>query len=366
MRTLQAAQRVLWSNNNHRKNDAMNQSISEAEHFPRRVFIIGCPRSGSTWFSLLLSQHPEIAVFQHAKFMQFLRSLYAWWQIKDNGWGKLIVSTNENDGELLDEKSEEPLRYRGILSEQECLSLCKKAADQVFQAVAIQKSRTKVVVDKTPESSHISEFIHKVYPDAYFLHIIRGPRSVVNSLRHGGKSWAKGEFPTKTIDAAEYWNNQVAIGQKIMERSPNYMQVRYEDLKQTGLEELQKVYRFLGLESADELCAHAFEACRMDRLQKDRDMPEGFFRRGELASWREELSSRDVKMVEFITAETMKSLGYEPTMSPYRRPPFRLRFHRRGIRFLDWLDPNLRRMLNLVYRTLIGRYPHLIPEFTVY
>lgn len=366
MRPLQAAQRVLWSNNNHRKTDAMNDSTSEDIDVSRRVFIIGCPRSGSTWFSLLLSQHPEVAVFQHAKFMQYLRSLYAWWQIKDMGWGKLIVSTNENDGELLDDKSEEPLRYSMILSEQESLSICKKAADQVFQAVAIQKSRTKVVVDKTPESSHISEFIHKVYPDAYFLHIIRDPRSVVNSLRHGGKSWAKGEFPTKTIDAAEYWNNQVAIGQKIMERSPNYMQVRYEDLKQTGMEELQKVYRFLGLESDDELCAHAFEACRIDRLQKDRGMPEGFFRRGELASWREDMSSRDVKMVEFITAETMKRLGYEPTMSPYRRTPFRLRCHRRGIRFLDWLDPKLRLTLNLVYRKLVGRLPHLIPEFIVY
>ena len=28
------------------------------------VFIVGCPRSGSTWMTLLLSQHPEIAAFQ--------------------------------------------------------------------------------------------------------------------------------------------------------------------------------------------------------------------------------------------------------------------------------------------------------------
>ncbi|MDF1845005.1 MAG: sulfotransferase [Rubripirellula sp.] len=344
----------------------MNDSTNKDINVSRRVFIIGCPRSGSTWLSLLLSQHPEVAVFQHAKFMQYLRSLYAWWGTKDVKFGKLVVSATGNAGELPDEESERPLRYGTILTEQECLSLCRTAADQIFQAVARQKTGAKVVVDKTPESGHIARFIQKVYPNAYFLHVVRDPRSVVSSLKHAGKSWAKGEFPTNAINAAEYWNNQVAIGQKVMEHSPNYMQVRYEDLKQTGVNQLKNVYEFLGLGAEEELCAQALQACSMSQLKKDRGMPDGFFRRGELASWREDLSSHEVKMIEYITADTMKRLGYEPTMSPYRRPPFRLWCHRVGSRFLDWLDNKLRRIVNRLYAMWIGRLPDLMPEFIVY
>ena len=116
----------------------MEESKTERHEVIKRVFIIGCPRSGSTWLSLLLSQHPEVTVFQHAKFMQYLRSLYAWWKKKDVGFGKSIVSVASNDVEPPTTGSRAPLRYGSIFSEKDCIGLCRNAADQVFQAVAKQ------------------------------------------------------------------------------------------------------------------------------------------------------------------------------------------------------------------------------------
>ena len=168
------------------------------------------------------------------------------------------------------------------------------------------------------------------------------------------------------MDAAEYWNEQVAIGQKIRDRTTNYMQVRYEDLKQTGVAQLRDVYQFLGVESDNELCERAFTTCSIGQVKKDQAMPEGFFRKGELDSWREELSPRDVKMIEYLTSEMMKELDYEPTMPPYRRPPMRLWRFRKESRVAGWLDRKLRRMLNRLHLKWIGRLAHPEAEFTVY
>lgn len=344
----------------------MEESKTECNEVLKRVFIIGCPRSGSTWLSLLLAQHPEVTVFQHAKFMQYLRSLYAWWKKKDVGFGKSIVSVASNDIEPSAAGKRTPLRYGSIFSEKDCVGLCRNAADQVFHAVAKKHAGTKVVVDKTPESLHIASFINKVYPDAIFLHIVRDPRSVVTSLKSAGKTWAKGEFPTKIIDAAEFWNFHVSIGQKVMEQTPNYMQIRYEDLKQIGAPCLKEVYQFLGLEVKEELCTQAFEATRFSELKKDDRMPEGFFRKGELASWHKELPSRDIRMIEHVSAAAMKHLNYEPITSPYRNTPFRLWLYRIQSKSVHGICRFLRRIRKRLYIKWRGRLAEPIPEFIVY
>ena len=344
----------------------MNQSSDERAEISKRVFIIGCPRSGSTWLSLLLSKHPEVAVFQHSKLMQYLRSLYVWWLTKDLGFGKLIVSVSDQPDDLPPEELNVPIKYGTLLSEQECLSICRTTANKIFQAVASRKPNTKVVVDKTPESGHIAKFIHKVYPEAYFLHIVRDPRSVVSSLKHAGESWAKGEFPTNPIDASDYWNEQISTGLRIQERSPNYMQIRYEDLAEKGVGQLREVFEFLGLEVTDKFCSGALETCSISQFKKDRDMPQGFFRKGEADSWRRELSSRDIKLIEYVTARLMKELDYEPIMAPYRRAPFKLWWFRRASWCIKRFSIRLKRISNRLPAKWIGRSIHPEAEFTVY
>jgi hypothetical protein len=332
----------------------------------KRVFIVGCPRSGSTWVSLLLAQHPEIAVFQHSKFMQYLRSLKVWWAKKDQGFGKLVVAFDDLDGCREVSEAHPPVRFGKILSEAQCDELCRTAAETVFEAVANTKPGARVVVDKTPECGHIAKFILKIFPDAYFLHVVRDPRSVSSSLRSAGISWAKGEFPTKAIDSAEFWRYQVRVGLKVSTLTPRYMQVRYEDLQVSGVDQLKAIFEFLGLTTTDELCAAAFDNCRIDKMKKDRSMPDGFFRKGELASWRGELSTRDVRLIEYITADLMTQLKYEPSLAPYQRKPIRLWLHERCGNVGRSLYQRVKRKLHRLYTKWKGRYPQPIPEHVVY
>lgn len=44
----------------------------------KRVFIVGCPRSGSTWTSFMLSQHARVATSQHALISPYLESMHHW------------------------------------------------------------------------------------------------------------------------------------------------------------------------------------------------------------------------------------------------------------------------------------------------
>ena len=68
----------------------------------KHVFIVGCPRSGSTWTTFLMSHHPQVATFQHAKVFDYLAWMDRWWRNKAHfkargvsNWApKLVLTIN--------------------------------------------------------------------------------------------------------------------------------------------------------------------------------------------------------------------------------------------------------------------------------
>ena len=50
---------------------------------PRRVFIVGCRRSGTTWSMLLLAQHSEVVALQQTDFFRRLAHFGRWFESDD-------------------------------------------------------------------------------------------------------------------------------------------------------------------------------------------------------------------------------------------------------------------------------------------
>lgn len=105
--------------------------------------------------------------------------------------------------------------------------------------------------------------------------------------------------------------------------------VRYEDLHADPARELARIVAFAGLEVSDESIARAVEAAAFDRLKSQEasapfwervasDVP--FFRRGQIAGWREELPEVLARQIEADHAETMGWLGYAQTHVLARDP----------------------------------------------
>lgn len=187
------------------------------------IFIIGCPRSGTTWLGNLLGKHKDIKYYNEPGILSWL-----------------------NQKEIT-----EPMRLN-----------FKKI---VMRMCSGQKTN---FVFKFPHWTLFIEELISMFPEAKFIHIIRNSKNVALSLNkvrmtnpetNYHKVWFLYQFDPKTLEKykkADYlgkdiitWEHYTAkafqakrLGEK------RYMEVDYEDLVKFTSLELECVSKFLELE----------------------------------------------------------------------------------------------------------------------
>lgn len=282
-----------------------------------KIFIVGAPRSGTTWLQLLLAQHPAIATCQETHFFSgYVRSWFRQWEREQNS------------------KQERSLGLSSILSENEFIEMCRASSDYLFERILEDKSGACWVLEKTPVHVHHVDIIKKIYPDAYFIHMVRDPRSVVASLKAASRRWGKTWKNMNIVDYAELWVEAVTQGEQLVANNANAICVRYEDLRSDPVEDLFNLYNWLGIETERTSCEVAVDNCDLKRLKKPEQQtasthrpwsieaePTDFFRQGDTESWKVELSAADVLVIESIGAEMMAHHSYSEmkTRAPVRR-----------------------------------------------
>ncbi len=269
----------------------------------RLVFVVGCPRSGTTWLQLLLFQHPEVAGGQETHvFSNYLRSLDRRWQREAGDPSPRKVGLPVN------------------LTRSQFDRLLRDFAAGVFGSLASTKPGATVLVEKTPNHIYDWELILRLFPDAWFVHVIRDPRSVVCSLRHARQSWGARWAPEGVIEAAGEWVRAVEHGRQIADATDKCKEVFYEDLESRGAETLLDILQWLGLDADRPFVEEALAACRIENLRGGSSVtsvpwrlgeePENFYRKGGSQGWQDELSTRQVRLVEHVTDALMARLPY--------------------------------------------------------
>jgi len=224
-----------------------------------------------------------------------------------------------------------------VLSDSQFNEAIRAFSDRVFAILRQEKASASVMLEKSPEHALHADSILKVYPQAMFLHIIRDPRAVSNSFRHAAHSWWSAA-PSGPIETTRRWRKNVLAGRSIADLTPQYREVRYEDLLDDGERVLMRVFAWIGLEADNHFCQSALETCRIENLRGNRTNkmvqpwnldrePQGFFRSGREDSWRADLSSKDIALIEYEVGDLMQSLGYDPASNP--GPHYRARLRRR-------------------------------------
>lgn len=292
------------------------------------LFIVGFPRSGTTWTMWLLGQHPSAVVCFHSGFFHALKPVREWWK-DTGGHGKSVYTyAKNNKNSKIDESK---VKLNSILSLEEFYKHSRPLAGYVFDQMASCSPDTKVVVEKTPENLVFSEWILKIFPDAYILHVIRDPRSIFPSLRNAAYSWAPiHELPVapNPIEVAKGWMSYLERGRKLSQMTDRYKEVHYEALSKNGSAELQEIYSWLNLPADQSFCDQVVEAGTLDKLRKQKGLaPKGFFRKGSAEGWRDELSLSDKKVMEYIAGDLLDEMGYELTTDRLTHKPFRLRMY---------------------------------------
>lgn len=245
----------------------------------KRLFIIGCPRSGTSWVRQLLGAHPRVAAAEETPL--YYRYLRPW----DEAWQA--------------ERAARPhdVRLSDFLDDAEFDELLRAASERVLGKIAARRPGAEVVVDKTPNNTLDWRLILRLHPDALFLHVVRDPRDVVCSIRAAALGFGAAWAPRRVVPAARLWRSHVEAAHAARAATPRFAELRYEDLLGDGAAELARVLSWLGLPPDAAFCAATVAEWRHQGA------------RG-AGAWRGELAGGEARAVELVAGPWLETFGY--------------------------------------------------------
>ena len=292
------------------------------------VWVLGSPRSGSTWLMYLLQEPPRIATLQEPLIGMHL-GLFASYLV-ENGEGTLPAGVRVRD--LRDDdvyffsdqhaRDWEPELRKLILKRfTPCLS-----------------RRTRCLVVQEPNGSEGADLLMRVLPRSRLLFLLRDGRDVVDSVLDAYRpgSWLDEAFGVAQILAgparsrliereAQRWVARTKILWRAFERHPpaQRLLLRYEDLLADTPQELRAIYSWLELPAPADLLERV-DARAFTAVPDATKGPGRFHRAATPGLWRENLTSDEQHLCEQVMGPTLQRTGYAGDPDPSGRPPARL------------------------------------------
>jgi hypothetical protein len=283
------------------------------------VFVVGCPRSGTTLLQRILDAHPAVAICDETFWIPYFFK-------RRIGLSSDGMVTPELISRLFDYYK----FYRMKAGRDELKSLCVTErpmhyADFVSHIFDLYgHARGKPLVgDKTPDYVRNLQTLSTLWPQAKFVHLIRDGRDValsaINWKRKAGKlaslfrTW--GEDPVTT--AAFWWEWHVRHGRGAAHwlGSERYYEVRYEALVANPAQECVRLCAFLGL-PYQETMLHFHEG-RM-RVNAGLDAKNAWLPiTTGLRNWSAEMAAVDLQRFEHAVGVLLDELSYPRIAAPF-------------------------------------------------
>lgn len=275
------------------------------------VFIVGCPRSGTTLLQRVVDAHPEIAVTQETHWIP--RFFDKRWGVTREGWvtTEVIPRLVEHPGFAALDISREALVW--LVGSRHPLTY-SSFVSRIFDLYGEARGKHRVG-DKTPGYVRRMKTLHALWPRARFVHLIRDGRDVYLSmadrpLEHFKRgvfdSWA--EYPAAT--AALWWELNVRRGRETGKAlGPElYYELRYESLTASPREECAKLCGFLGVPYSDAMLR--FHEGRIGTPPEAGGKPAWQPITSGLRDWRSQMLPSVVERFEAAAGELLGELGY--------------------------------------------------------
>lgn len=280
----------------------------------RPIFIVGCPRSGTTLLSSFLHAHPRIAMPPETR---FLLPIY-----RDRArFGDLRSPANRRRLALriVDSKA---TRFTDLgLDRDETVRAIVRSAPTlgtafatVWQQFAHSRGKTRWGA-KRPIYTRYLDVVLRLFPDAQIVHLVRDGRACVASLARlpWWKSGAEAATAVWTISQAERRRDSKRLP------SDTFYSLRYEDLVRDPEPVLHALCEFLGEDFDPAMLEHTAAA---GDIVPQRKRWHSNVRRpidAELAeSWRTTLSPAELALVERVGGSDLLRNGYPLTGEPVR------------------------------------------------
>jgi hypothetical protein len=284
------------------------------------VFLVGCPRSGTTLLSRIANAHPQLAVVHETR-----------WIPRTFEFRRGLTQEGFITPKLL-ERMRDPLRLKRLaIDEEELARLFENDERVLFRSFVTrlfdlygEREGKPLVGDKSPGYVRYLPLLHELWPEAKFVHIIRDGRDVCLSVLE----WRKGVTSFSTFDEDPFttmgvwWEWYVQLGREGgRQLGPGlYHELRYESLVAEPERESARLCDFLGLPfHASMLRFHEGRTSSKPGLSaKAAWLPVT----GGLRDWRTQMDSADVLRFEAPAGDLLDELGYPrgaPSVSKRQR-----------------------------------------------
>lgn len=277
------------------------------------VFVIGSPRSGTTWLQKMVASHPLVATSQESNFfISYGRALIRAWKedlADDSGRGGIGLPCYLTE--------EEFYRMLGLVFE-----------ESIVNRVLRRNPGACVFLEKTPSHALVVGEIHRALPRARFIFIVRDPRDVVASMTAAAKTWGKMWAPSNTFRALAMWRRHVRSAREGLAAIPAELSImiRYEDMVEDPGRVLRGVFSFIGLQASEEgqieryVAQNAFDNARKGGFEVYGEVgrkmggtvsdPVAFVRKGKVGGWREDLGLLRGWVIKRLAQREMSYYNY--------------------------------------------------------
>lgn len=288
----------------------------------RPIFVVGCPRSGTTLLQVMLHAHPRIAVPPETRFL-----VHAY---RDRArFGHLSDPTNHlRLAQWITRNRAGKFHMLGLdpgeVTEQIMAAppTVGTAVGVVLRAYAARFGKPRWG-DKRPRYWHDIDVLLRLFPDAQIVHIVRDGRSCIASLKR--MSW----WTTGFDGALANWLMATERARKDTRHlgPDSFHQLRYENLVTDPETELRRLCGFLGEEfdaamlATTEAVRYAVPAKKIrrhhERLARDIDT-------SAVESWREGLEPHELGLTELVAGRRLRAFGYRLSGAGTRPSPSHL------------------------------------------
>jgi len=300
------------------------------------IFIIGCPRSGTTIIGNFFQNNSKVLYFNEANIWE-RNDLIANQALER----KLIIKLRKGVRKIIPATmfvrkihwhTSQLLRTIKIMGKEQSYQLTEndltqEMIDQVKYILKRDLSPEKTLVIKTVKNSLSIPFIKKLFPNSRFVHVIRDGRDVASSLARGneGKVW----MHTKPLGWKEIqkeitgpergawiWKTIINIIKKDTKKIPSkdYYEIKYENFVNNPEKTMRSLFLSLDLpfeKPQEVLCKKVSNEQKKEFLTNtSSDDWTTFDHSFRIGRYKENLTPEILTRVDSILGKTNSKLGY--------------------------------------------------------
>jgi hypothetical protein len=294
--------------------------LPQAPAYPK-LFVVGCPRSGTSWVQGIFAAHPLVVTSQES---------HAYENIYDPvttrrresvvGWTKVLhrhdIAEREarwvglhwwvNRATLL-QFIEWAFAADGVSATDAAETVIEALFDSYF--VSHSGDATKTLLEKTPGHLAYATRILRRFPGARVVEVLRDGRDVCVSMQMQALTMS---WPPKTRRAQiAAWMKAVALGQSLRadrEVADRVCLVRYEEIKANPEAEIARLFEFAGLDANSRFVG---EVADRSNFRHHRATGDGrHTRRGEVGDWQNHFDVDDEALFRELAGDAFVSAGY--------------------------------------------------------